>query len=376
MIAEMTKKCFKCTENIPICVCILKSEAILYINENFIKTLQYDEKDEIVDHSILRFVHDEDKFNFHKQLRGFIKEARNSNRFTCRFLSKKRKEIWMEVSCSIIQFEDNDGIIVYAYNITDTIEVKNQYNEISQIMQEQEDQLVHSTRLAELGEMAAAVAHELNQPLTGIRNFSKNAIYMIDNNAGDIKEIQNNLKLITNQVDKAAGIINQMRELARKSSKEFNLIDLNQIIKESIGFLNSQFNLVGIELITSFEENLPYIKADYIKIEQVFLNVLTNAKQAMENSKSKKLYIKTYRSTIAPEYIVAEIEDTGIGFNNNDVGNLFKPFYSTKPPGKGTGLGLSISLRILKDHKGNIEATGEPNKGAKFTIRIPISEKN
>jgi signal transduction histidine kinase len=126
----------------------------------------------------------------------------------------------------------------------------------------------------------------------------------------------------------------------------------------------------------SLGEELPDILGDRTRLEQVFLNLLTNARQAMEDSTVRRLTVKTYEDSDGIGHIVVEIRDTGRGFDPSDTERIFAPFYSTKGPGKGTGLGLSISLSIIKDHDGSMEAQSTPEKGACFIIRLPIGTQN
>ena len=136
----------------------------------------------------------------------------------------------------------------------------------------QEEQLEHSTRLAELGEMAASISHELNQPLTGIRNYARNAYYMLEQKPDAEAEVKNNLRLISEQVDRAAKIINQMRELTKRSDATFSLLDRNSVIRESVEFILPQLKLSEVAVSLRLE--------DCLRLEQVFLNLLSNARQA------------------------------------------------------------------------------------------------
>ena len=143
---------------------------------------------------------------------------------------------------------------------------------------------------------------------------------------------------------------------------------------ESLDFLLPQLSLGGVEITRDLAENLPEVMGDRIRIEQVFLNLLANAMQAMEESVEKRLSLKTFLSGDRERSVVIEVADTGKGFTPEVKRKLFTPFFTTKKVGHGTGLGLSISLNIVKDHKGGIEARGEPEKGAVFTIRLPIHQ--
>jgi len=251
-------------------------------------------------------------------------------------------------------------------------EVERERKLLSEAAKSKEDQLVHTTRLAEMGEMAAAIAHELNQPLTGIKNFAKNALYIMQQTGGCTEDVRDNLTHISHQVDRAARIINQMRELARISETQFIPLQINDILKESLDFLKPHLKNSGIETFFGTADNLPLIKGDKIRLEQVFLNILTNARQSMENSEERRLLIQTHLEESLPPQVVVDILDTGRGFRQEDADKLFTPFYTTKNPGQGTGLGLSISLSIIHDHKGSIEATGAVGEGALFKVKLPV----
>jgi len=242
--------------------------------------------------------------------------------------------------------------------------------ELTELTRRQEEQLEHSTRLAELGEMAAAISHELNQPLTGIRNYARNAYYMLDKELGSKEEVQGNLRLIAEQVDRAAKIINQMRELTRRAERSLLPVDVNGVLRESVDFLMPQMRLSEIDVKLSLDEHLPQTQGDRIRLAQVFLNLLTNARQAMEGSSQRRLTLRT--RVDGGREIAVDISDTGKGFSPEQAQKLFTPFYTTKKSGHGTGLGLSISKSIVKDHGGSIQAVGSPGQGATFTVRLPL----
>jgi len=244
------------------------------------------------------------------------------------------------------------------------------HQELTDMAKEQAAMLAHSSRLAEMGEMAAAMAHELNQPLTGIRNYAGNALYMLEENAGSIDEIKENLELVNQQVDRAAKIIAQMRSLARRAEIDLEPVQINSIIRETLEFLDSQMRLAGVEVVKNLDESLPLVQGDRIRLWQVFMNVAVNARQAMENCENRQLTVTTRYEPDHELPVVIIFKDTGPGFDSGD--KLFEPFFTTKAPGKGTGLGLSISHAILHEHQGRIEASNDG--GAVFTIRLPHQE--
>ena len=277
--------------------------------------------------------------------------------------------LWVEATASRVQFDGATAVQISVTDVTARRESEEKRRELAELARRQEEQLEHSTRLAELGEMAAAISHELNQPLTGIRNYARNAFYMLEKKAGGEEEVKGNLRLISEQVDRAAKIINQMRELTRRSDSVFAPVELNGVVRESVEFLLPQMRLSEVEVSLSLAEDLPAVNGDRIRLAQVLLNLLSNARQAMDGSTVRRLSIATRRETVGDRPVVLEVKDTGKGFTEEQGRRLFQPFYTTRKGGHG--LGLSISRAIIQDHKGSIEAAGTPGGGATFTVRLP-----
>jgi PAS domain S-box-containing protein len=282
-------------------------------------------------------------------------------------------QVWVEAAGSRVDFAGGEAALISVTDVTARREAEEKRRELVDLSRRQEEQLEHSTRLAELGEMAAAISHELNQPLTGIRNYARNAFYMIDQKAGGEEEVKTNLRLISEQVDRAAKIINQMRELTRRSDSTFVLLELNSVIRESVEFMLPQMRLSEVTMSIGLADTLPPIWGDRIRLAQVFLNLLSNARQAMEGSGIRRLTISSRHEAEAPLPVVMEVSDTGKGFTEEQGRRLFQPFYTTRKGGHG--LGLSISRAIIQDHKGAIEASGAPGAGATFTIRLPAAPR-
>jgi len=279
--------------------------------------------------------------------------------------------VWIEATAAAVMQGDVRAVLVMAGDISTRKEAERERRELAELARKQEEQLEHSTRLAELGGMAAAISHELNQPLTGIRNYARNAFYMIEKGLGGAEDVKGNLRLISEQVDRAAKIINQMRELTRRADRTSAGTDVNSVVRESLEFLMPQMRLTEVTVTLSLAPDLPPVWGDRIRLAQVLLNLLTNARQAMDGGPQRRLRIESRREAAAPLPIVVEVSDTGRGFSEEEAGHLFQPFFTTRKGGHG--LGLSISRAIVKDHGGTIEAAGSPGGGARFTIRLPAN---
>jgi PAS domain S-box-containing protein len=241
-----------------------------------------------------------------------------------------------------------------------------------------EAQLIQASKMATLGEMSAGVAHELNQPLNAIRIGSDLLKKMV--NRG--KKIEPDLadkvsREISSQVERAANIINHLREFGRISElDELEKVDINKPITDVFTVLGQQLKLRQIKVDLDLDENLPPVYGVSNRLEQVFINLVMNARDAIEEmmeggyqqEREGLLTIRTYEDT---GKVVAIVRDNGIGMPEHVKEKIFEPFYTTKDVGRGTGLGLSISYGIIKDYEGTIEVESMPSSGTIFKITFP-----
>jgi len=232
-----------------------------------------------------------------------------------------------------------------------------------------DEQFIQSNKLAALGEMAAGIAHELNEPLNGIQLFAQNALTDLRRNQNPPKLAEENLLFIIDLVKKASTIIGQLRTFARKSDEKKQTLDIHTLIEGLIRFLKSQLKLANIQVELKLESTNPQILGNPLRLEQVFLNMIQNAIYAMEKTETKKLTIHTHLSQDA---VNIEIIDTGVGIPSELKERIFDPFFTTRDVGVGTGLGLSISHSIIKEHKGSVEVESEVGKGTTFRIYLPL----
>jgi histidine kinase len=242
---------------------------------------------------------------------------------------------------------------------------------------EAEQQVIQANKMATLGEMATGVAHELNQPLSVIQMISSFFVRKLDRGDWPDKETLSDVSLkLRSNVDRASKIINHMREFGRKSALEVASVQINEVILKSLDFFSQQLRLRNIEVVLDLVEGVPMIKADPNRLEQVFINLLTNARDAIEEKSSQESSSQggkriTIRTRFNRRYVFAEVCDTGIGIPKEITHKIFEPFFTTKTVGKGTGLGLSISYRIVSDYGGTIDAVSKLGEGACFDIRFP-----
>lgn len=240
-----------------------------------------------------------------------------------------------------------------------------------------EQHLIQASKMATLGEMATGVAHELNQPLSVIKTASS----FLRRKAHDKERIQEDIlktmaEEIDNHVDRASKIIGHMREFGRKSDVAKEKVQVNTVLRRAVDFFKQQLKLREIEVVENFHEDLPPILADPNRLEQVFVNVLINARDAIEQKseqggrreEAKRITLKTWDED---GVVTIEVTDTGAGISEAILHRIFEPFFTTKKVGKGTGLGLSISYGIVRDYDGTIKVESKEGEGATFIIRFP-----
>ena len=238
-----------------------------------------------------------------------------------------------------------------------------------QELREKQEQLVQAGKLATLGELTTGVAHELNNPLNNIGLFIGNAIDLIELGMTDPQHILQELHSAMQQVHKATEIISHLRTFGRAASVSFEPVAVNQVIERAISLMQEQLRLRQIEVEMHFPAEDVIVIGNAIQLEQVFLNLLTNARDAMANAARKVITI-----TCTAKTDVGEISfcDTGPGVPAGYEQRIFDPFFTTKEVGAGTGLGLSITYGIIKEHQGTITVAHHPDGGALFFIQFPL----
>ncbi len=231
-------------------------------------------------------------------------------------------------------------------------------------------QLIRSERLATLGQLAAGVAHEINNPLSGVLTYIRLMRKRLEKKSED-GDFRRYLDIMEKETDRCTTIVRNLLDFARQSKPNLKSVNVNQIINESLELLAHKLHLQNVEVEKRYGD-LPQIIADFAQLQQVFMNIIINAAEAMENG--GKLTIIT-RTAFSAKMVEIEFTDTGKGIPAESLPKIFDPFFTTKP--KGTGLGLSVVYGIINRHQGQIEVKSEVNKGTTFTIRLPvnISEK-
>ncbi|MBW2180433.1 MAG: PAS domain S-box protein, partial [Deltaproteobacteria bacterium] len=351
----------------PVFVLDMESLEVLDCNES-VKIVYGYTKEDIINKSFMELFEDEDKDHYTFKL----KTSNTVNQV--KHLDKGNKTLFVNIRVSPSEYLNQKVLLVTTSDITKRLET--------------EQQLIQASKMATLGEMATGVAHELNQPLSVIKTASRFLIKKISKN----EKVEDDIFLtmsskIDSNVDRASKIINHMRQFARKSDMDLEPVDINLVLEKAFEIFSQQLKLRGIEVAWDITDSLPKIMGDPSRLEQVFINFLLNARDAIEeledkNShqgyenqqvREKKIYLRT---RCEDKIIIVEIEDTGKGIPPGIQNKIFEPFFTTKEVSKGTGLGLSISYGIIKDCGGTIHVKSSEGKGATFIIQFPIKDSD
>jgi PAS domain S-box-containing protein len=231
-----------------------------------------------------------------------------------------------------------------------------------------QEQLIQSEKMSAIGQLVSGVAHELNNPLAGISAFAQ--LLLAEKRFPPDQRTA--AETIYSEARRASRIVQNLLTFARQHKAEKVPTVINQVLDDTLELRGYELRVRGIDVRREYDESLPDTMADAHQLQQVFLNLITNAEQAMEqrDGHHHRLTVRTRR---AADAIRIEVEDTGAGIPPNLIERIFNPFFTTKPTGSGTGLGLSISLGIVREHEGRIWAENAAQGGARFVVEVPIT---
>ena len=340
--------------------------------------------------SYSRLIHPEDKESVRKETQDAIRKNRHF-RLTYRIKSSdgEEKYVW-DQGCGI-RSSGGKAVVLEGF-IADISERKRLEEKLQKAqdrleirvrertaeLRKTQQQLIQSEKLNAMGRLASGVAHEINNPLNVI---SGNAEALSMENQD--KEVKRVTKVIMEQAQRVATIIDRLLQFSRRAEPTMKPVDINKILEETLSLLGYQVKPQNIKVIKKFCPSLPEITADFIQLQQVFLNIMLNAVQAMP--KGGELVIRTYAKKITElgrrksdvfkqgsKIVVIEVEDTGRGIPEGKLEIIFDPFFSTKE--QGTGLGLSICHGIIEAHRGAIDVQSKPGKGTAFIVKLPVQK--
>jgi two-component system NtrC family sensor kinase len=236
-------------------------------------------------------------------------------------------------------------------------------------LQGTQDELIRIEKMTSLGQMAASIAHEINNPLAGVLTYTKLLAKKIAGNTFKKEEALDQLSKMESEVSRCSRIIRNLLDFARQTEPMLRLVDVNQVIEQVLAMVGHQAQLQNVEVVKEFSSSLPKVMADFDQLQQVFTNLTLNAIQAMPGG--GKL---TLRTSAADSRVKVDVQDTGCGIPKENLNKLGTPFFTTKEKDKGVGLGVAVVYGIVEKHKGRVTVQSEVGKGTTFTVYLGVHD--
>lgn len=266
----------------------------------------------------------------------------------------------------ISPIRDSGGAVThYAGILTDITAVKR----TREILHNQREQLTHVARVASMGELSTAVAHELGQPLTAILSNAQAAQRFLDREDPDVDEVREILKDIISEDKRAGAVIKSIRRLIKRESRQFERLDINKVVNEALALVSNELVIREVNLGTRLAPGLPALLGDTVQLQQVIINLLMNASHALEVMDSGECRIIIATKCQGKRMIEITVSDSGPGIDEEILDQVFQPFFSTRK--EGLGMGLAINRTIVEAHGGRLWAENSPDQGAVFHITLP-----
>jgi two-component system, NtrC family, sensor kinase len=257
-------------------------------------------------------------------------------------------------------------------NMQQTLE--NKVEQRTRQLQAAQQKLVRSDRLASLGQLSASVAHEINNPVSGVLNLSMLLERLMANGSyppGREAEFSRYLSLISSETARVGRIVSDLLAFSRGSKPQRAPADLNKLIRTTLALTEHKLKLINAEVVQELQQDLPLVECDASQMQQVILNLILNGAQAMQSQGGGTL---TIRSRLLPDENSVEllVQDTGEGIAPENLPRIFDPFFTTKAEGKGVGLGLAVLYGIVQAHDGEVEVRSQRNEGTTFVVVLPL----
>jgi PAS domain S-box-containing protein len=266
-------------------------------------------------------------------------------------------------------FSASGELVEFVGTGIDITERRQAEKERERLRQVQAD-LAHISRATTMGELTASLAHEINQPIAAAATDARTCLRWLAREQPDIGEARESAVRMVNAVTRAADIITRLRQLFKKGAPQTNLVDVSEVIQEMVVLLRSEASRHSVSILTELSDGLPRVVADRVQLQQVFMNLMLNGIEAMQDTKTEgQLTIKSLMAEGGQ--LLISVSDTGVGLPREQADQIFNAFFSTKA--QGTGMGLSISRSIVESHGGRLWATSNPGHGATFSFTLPTA---
>jgi two-component system NtrC family sensor kinase len=238
-----------------------------------------------------------------------------------------------------------------------------------------QQKLVQSDRLSSLGQLAASVAHEINNPVAGVLNLSMLMQRLLRDDGippGRVTDFRKYLSQVINETTRVGRIVSDLLSFSRRSKPQRAPADLNKIVRTTLSLVSHKLKLLNIDVETDLGESLPPVSCDASQFQQVVVNLVLNGAEAMQSRGHGRLAVRT-RASEDRGSVLLHVSDTGEGIRPENVSKIFDPFFTTKAEGKGVGLGLAVVYGIIHGHGGEVDVQSAPGQGATFTVTLPVT---
>lgn len=337
------------------------SGQIILVNAAAERMFGYDH-DELMGQTLEVLLHDRIRAEHREHRAGYFAGPRVRPMGSGLALAGRRKdgaEFPVEISLSYVQAPEGMTAMALITNITERKRVEAE-------LRQQREALYQTEKLAALGTLSAGIAHEMNNPLGIIT--SRIEVMLLDAEELNVPaQVLEDLKVLHRATQRVARIATNLRAFARQAPREHAPVDLNAVVEETLALMQKPLEVDNIRLLTSLEPALPLIMGDASTLQQVLLNLVTNAREAMGSG--GEIRIETGAAPERAGWVRMAIADTGPGISAEELSKVFDPFYTTKR--SGTGLGLSVSYGIIQDHHGTVDVQSIPGRGTTFVLAFP-----
>lgn len=339
---------------------------VIIFNKSMEQMLGYT-KDKVMDKmSLYQFFSLGEAEKFYNKL--YSEEFGGKNRlylFESTLISKAGNKIPVQLSATVLfQEQEEIGVVGFFRDLRDIRRIAQQFAD--------QARLLHQDKMISLGKLAASVVHEINNPLSGILNYTRLMIKILSRGAlsqDNVQKFQSYLTLMESEISRCSKIVSNLLAFSRKSKLEFSEVDINELLKKCILLSEHKLTLQNIQIETRLQLEMPAVLGDFNQLQQCVINLIFNAIDAMPNGGTLSI-----ESSFNPEKKLVEfaIGDSGSGIPREDIKYIFDPFFTTKIEGKGLGLGLSTVYGIIDRHKGTISVESEMDKGTTFSLKLPL----
>ncbi len=348
------------------------SDHIEECNDQVVRLLGYD-KSEIIGRRIADFapVHRSEEYRESDVTQNRFELAKQGKPqyFIWRSLRKDNTEIDLDVMLKAVRIGNRNVILTTLLDITDRrlaeLELRRKEKEVA----DAREHLAHMARLSTMGEMAAGIAHEINQPLTAISAYAQGSVRLLDNGQTDAQTLREPLEKIATQAVRAGEVIRRLRSFIKKSASELESINTNELVSEVVQLAEVDAHRHGIPVHLHLADAMPDVRVDTVQIQQVILNLIRNALEAMDETPRDLARVDVYTQREGQGQVSIRVVDAGPGLSEDALQKVFDPFFTTKVA--GMGMGLSISESIVNAHGGSLSASNNANGiGATFTVLL------